>query len=415
MNLRFAAVLSAALALTGTAHAAVRVAVTPSAVLVDAPVDVRVTGLATRTSVTLQATTKDYLGKLWRSRLAVRADAHGVYDTNRNMRLFWSMQCVSGATGCDFGVPLGPTDVDIDVIRAGRRRRGGSALAPRRCGRRRGQTDTTLAAQGFVGAYFAPPAGAAPAPAVLAIGGSEGGYGPYPAALLASHGYPSLSLAYFKEPGLPQTLKDIPLEYFATALRWLAAQPGVDPKRVVVLGGSRGGEGALLIGSTYPDLVHAVIADVPSDQVNPVVARRRRLCLDDRRQGDSRTDRSRSRRSRDRYSPSAAAGISSGIRPTRSRASSRAPARTGAPTSSASSTPWPDTASLPYRTRRRSSLRGSRWHRGSSTSTHSAARLGPTPPLRSRRGRACSASWPRSRAEASRTARRRRTGRSARA
>ena len=268
MKLRFAVVLSAALAFAGTAHAAVRIVVSPSAVLVDAPVDVRVTGLAPRASVTLQATTKDYLGKLWRSRLSVRADGHGVYDTHRNMRLFWSMQCASRVPYCGFGLPLGPTDVDIDVVRSG-------GVVAQAVLSRSGvaadvvQTDTTLAAQGFVGAYFAPPVGAAPAPAVLTIGGSEGGYGPYPAALLASHGYPTLSVAYFKEPGLPQTLKDIPLEYFATALRWLAAQPGVDPKRVVVLGGSRGGEGALLIGSTYPDLVHAVIADVPSDQVIP--------------------------------------------------------------------------------------------------------------------------------------------------
>jgi hypothetical protein len=30
-------------------------------------------------------------------------------------------------------------------------------------------------------------------------------------------------LAYFGEPGIPATEQDIPLEYFAKALRWLAA------------------------------------------------------------------------------------------------------------------------------------------------------------------------------------------------
>ena len=165
--------LVAALAPAGAAHAAVRVAVTPSAVLVDAPVDVRVTGLAPRASVTLQATTKDYLGKLWRSRLAVRADAHGVYDTDRGMRLFWSMQCVNGALGCaGFFVSLGLTDVDIDVIRGGRVA-GNTVLSRRGIAADVVQTDTTLAAQGFVGQYFAPPVGTAPAPAVLQIGGSE--------------------------------------------------------------------------------------------------------------------------------------------------------------------------------------------------------------------------------------------------
>jgi dienelactone hydrolase len=87
--------------------------------------------------------------------------------------------------------------------------------------------------------------------------------------VLASHGYPTLSLAYFGEPGLPQTLKNIPLEYFANALRWLAAQPGVDPKRVVVVGVSRGGEAALLLGATFPALVHGVVACTTSAEVLP--------------------------------------------------------------------------------------------------------------------------------------------------
>lgn len=42
-----------------------------------------------------------------------------------------------------------------------------------------------------------------------------------------------------------------------------------DPRRVVVIGVSRGGEGALLIGSTYPKLVHGVVGLVASNVVNP--------------------------------------------------------------------------------------------------------------------------------------------------
>ena len=106
--------------------------------------------------------------------------------------------------------------------------------------------------------------------AALVIGGSEGGLRTAGVAgLLASHGYPALALAYFQEPGLPAELKDIPLEYFARALQRLRAQPDVDPRRVVVIGVSRGGEGALLIGSTYPKFVHGVVGLVPSNVVNP--------------------------------------------------------------------------------------------------------------------------------------------------
>src|SRR5205085_4049251 len=107
-------------------------------------------------------------------------------------------------------------------------------------------TQTTLAKEGFVGTYYALPAGGAARPAVLQLGGSSGGHSELPAAVLASHGYPTFSLAYFGEPGLPQELRAIPLEYFRSALRWLAARPGVDRRRLVVLGISRGGEGTLL-------------------------------------------------------------------------------------------------------------------------------------------------------------------------
>ncbi|HWD42480.1 MAG TPA: acyl-CoA thioester hydrolase/BAAT C-terminal domain-containing protein [Actinomycetota bacterium] len=89
------------------------------------------------------------------------------------------------------------------------------------------------------------------------------------AALLAAHGYPSLALAYFKAPGLPQSLHDIPLEYFTRALKELRARPGVDPDHVLVAGVSRGGEAALLLGAHFPQLVNGVVAGVPSSVVNP--------------------------------------------------------------------------------------------------------------------------------------------------
>jgi dienelactone hydrolase len=121
---------------------------------------------------------------------------------------------------------------------------------------------------GLYGELYAPAGGGRRA-AALVIGGSEGGLRTAGVAgLLASHGYPALALAYFKEPGLPAELKDIPLEYFAHALQRLRAQPDVDRRRVVVIGVSRGGEGALLIGSTYPRLVHGVVGLVASNVVN---------------------------------------------------------------------------------------------------------------------------------------------------
>jgi hypothetical protein len=93
-------------------------------------------------------------------------------------------------------------------------------------------------------------------PAVLVLGGSDGGLTTsFAAALLAAHGYPSLALAYFKAPGLPEDLNNIPLEYFTKALRVLRAQPGLDHRHVLVAGVSRGSEAALLLGASFPRLV----------------------------------------------------------------------------------------------------------------------------------------------------------------
>lgn len=85
--------------------------------------------------------------------------------------------------------------------------------------------------------------------------------------VIAGYGYPVLALAYFNAPGLPDTLANVRLEYFRDALQWMAAQPDVDGKHLIIDGASRGGEAALLIGTTFPNLVGGVIAAVPSSNV----------------------------------------------------------------------------------------------------------------------------------------------------
>ena len=115
---------------------------------------------------------------------------------------------------------------------------------------------------GLYGRLFEPPRKGR-SPAVLVIGGSDGGLrAEHIAALLASHGHPAMALAYFDAPGLPGQLERVPLEYFERAARRLHAS------RVAVLGVSRGGEAALLIGATYPRLIDGVVALVPSNVVN---------------------------------------------------------------------------------------------------------------------------------------------------
>jgi dienelactone hydrolase/uncharacterized protein (DUF2141 family) len=114
-------------------------------------------------------------------------------------------------------------------------------------------------------AEFYVPAHTKPLPTIILIGGSEGGLDIMSrmAPSFTRQGYAVLALAYFLEEGLPQTLENVPLEYFDKAVAWVKARPEVDGQRIGAIGGSRGSEAVLLLGSRNKD-VHAVMAFAPS-------------------------------------------------------------------------------------------------------------------------------------------------------
>ena len=127
-----------------------------------------------------------------------------------------------------------------------------------------GVTRSDVRANGLYGELYVP-AHDRPLPLLIAIGGSEGGLdimSSY-AAGFAKHGYAVLALAWWKAPGLPQTLENIPLEYFDHAVAWAKARPEIAPDRIVMLGWSRGAEAALLTASRNSD-IHAVIGVSPT-------------------------------------------------------------------------------------------------------------------------------------------------------
>ena len=111
-------------------------------------------------------------------------------------------------------------------------------------------------------------------PAILLIGGSEGGLaagdgGPIKA--LTAEGFDVLYLCYFGCPGTPPRLVAVPLETFERGLAFLRAQAGVDGRRIAVVGGSKGAEAALLLATRDPKL-KAVVAAMPSSVVWPGIA-----------------------------------------------------------------------------------------------------------------------------------------------
>jgi len=260
----------AALLGLGSGHAnRVQIHVSPVSSLADEPVHIRATGLKPHALTTVRLSATDANGERWHSGARFRADAHGVIDLDHakalsgSYRGIWGMGLVAELTAKapPTGYRFGWGSRATFRVTAGK-----VARTFERVYRSRPLRDElhTVADSGFYGEYFAPASGPA-APAVLLLGGSEGGLPVGPLShFLAERGFPTLALAYFRAPGLPATPASIPLEYFANALRWLRAQPEV-ASRVAVIGVSLGTDPAELLGVHYPDLVQAVVASVPSN------------------------------------------------------------------------------------------------------------------------------------------------------
>jgi len=128
-----------------------------------------------------------------------------------------------------------------------------------------GAGGTAIRLPELVGNFY-PGSGEGRRPAILLLGGSEGGLGAAldgQARLLAREGFTVLALAYYRLPGQPQRFELIPLETFTRALDWLKTRDEVDPARLAIMGTSKGAEAALLVASRRGDL-RAIVAAAPS-------------------------------------------------------------------------------------------------------------------------------------------------------
>ncbi len=246
--------------------------IVPAQALADEAVQIAAAGLQSGEHVTLRAELLDGDNHPWESYaefaadaegkidLATQAPVKGSYKSVSSMGLIWSMMpAIHGVEVYRPPAELGPQLIRFTLLR------GKAVIAT-------AQLQQDALAQGvrqievtgvIQGVLFVPP-GNAPNPGLLVLGGSEGGMPRRHAALLASHGYAALSLAYFRFGDLPQRLEGIPLEYFGRALGWMRTRPEISPEKIAVVGVSRGGELALQLGALYPQ-IKAVVAYVPAD------------------------------------------------------------------------------------------------------------------------------------------------------
>ncbi|GKV68648.1 acyl-CoA thioesterase [Sporosarcina sp. NCCP-2716] len=247
--------------------------------LLDTPVWLRAGNLTPGGVFTIHAAMYDNLGTKWESSAKYRADGNGEidlaaaeplagsYSSADAAGLFWSMTPVPNAERRE-RTPLKALVTEFTLMNEGK------VLASEPVSRQLvapGIERLPVREDDLIGTFFRHAAGDL-RPTIVVLGGSEGGLRESTAALLASHGFNALALAYFGLEGLPEELVNVPIETVGRAIEWLRGQPDVQMGKLGVVGTSKGGELALLSASFFP-AIKAVAAFVPSGVVYPGLGR----------------------------------------------------------------------------------------------------------------------------------------------
>jgi dienelactone hydrolase len=274
--LMFCIVLGIGEAASAAEPVELKMVASPTVALYGEPFSWKVTGLRPGERVTVKAVSKDAKMISWESAAIYEADKSGTVDIGNLspvsggyteadiFGLLWSMKPVNS----DPKKPIGYRDngtagwtVDLTAENSA----GLKSTARFRCVYQKPDVALVrvpLEKDGLSGFLYYPAEGG-PFPGVIILGGSEGGLFEPRARAFASNGFAALTLAYFNYPGLPDELVEIPLEYSDRAIAWMKAQPRVKAGGVGIVGGSKGGELALLVASRNSD-VRAVVALTPA-------------------------------------------------------------------------------------------------------------------------------------------------------
>lgn len=111
-------------------------------------------------------------------------------------------------------------------------------------------------------------------PLIVGLGGSEGGnawtsdYWKKTRDQFIDKGYAFLAIGYFGAKGTPDILNKIAIEDIYIAIKTATKNKKVNKKKIAIIGGSRGADLALLLGSYYKD-INCVVSIVGSNAVFP--------------------------------------------------------------------------------------------------------------------------------------------------
>jgi dienelactone hydrolase len=256
-----------------------KIEVDPQVAVYGTPFSLKIIGLQPGARATVEAVSTDARRIIWKSSAVFEADAAGAVDAAvqapvsgdyREADIFgllWSMKPVNPPSQKRIGFrddEINGWTVDFSVTDSA----GAKAAASlRRVYQMPGQGLVRIPLEkddlrGFL--YY--PAEGGPFPGVIILGGSNGGLYEWLAQAFASNGFATLTLAYFQYQDLPAELVEIPLEYFVRASDWMKTQPAVRAGRLGLVGGSKGGELALLWASRT-DVFRAVVAWTPAAHV----------------------------------------------------------------------------------------------------------------------------------------------------
>jgi len=247
------------------------ISIKPEKPLLDQELEISVCNLKANEKIILELSSNDKDNNIWKSKALFQADNEGIVNVTKQaplsgsysgidpMGLFWSMKPTSSDPSKNTLLSL----FTLNILNINLSVFSDDKLLTQKTIHRLPVAPNVekkeIRKDGIVGTLFYQK-NIKKNPGVILIPGSGGIIPEHIAQLVASHGYTVLALAYFGYEKLPKKLSLIPLEYFHNAIDWLKNQPQVKSNNIAIIGHSRGAEIALLLASTFPQAMNAVIA-----------------------------------------------------------------------------------------------------------------------------------------------------------